>query len=389
MDPNTVIVVLSLNLVATGMLLALIGRRMPDRAGMRGFATGSIVFGVAYLLRAAQGQPVGDSLALNVVADSAMIFATLAFATGMRRFGGERPLGKRAIWALVMAFAAASLVATLRWGVVGRQVVLNLGLAGMYLALTVLTMRTVRRARPARRAPLSALVVCIGLLGLLTAARGLAVPFTGLTPLYQGLAAQLYYGYSMLATVVIGPTLLWMVFVQLNDRLARLAIHDPLTGLLNRHGLDDRLRQHFRSRQAQPLVLMQIDIDHFKRINDEHGHAVGDAVLRGVAQHLAHAVRAADFVARMGGEEFLVVCIGAAIAQAQELAERLRLGVAAYATPAAQGSVVCCTVSVGISPMVAGFEQWEAALREADRALYIAKESGRNRVARVVETVEV
>ena len=116
--------------------------------------------------------------------------------------------------------------------------------------------------------------------------------------LFEGRAAQIYYGYSMLATVVIGPTLLWMVFVRLNARLARLAVRDALTGLLNRHGLDDRLRQHFRGRQAQPLILMQIDLDHFKGINDEHGHAVGDAVLRGIAQHLAHAVRAADFVAR-------------------------------------------------------------------------------------------
>lgn len=378
MDPTTVILVLALNLIAIGALLAMIGRRMDESQGMRGFATGSVLFGLAYLLRLAMGhRSTGLASALP---DTVMVFSTLCYATGLRQFGGQSPLGWRFIAACSAAFGVLSLAGTLLWQDAGRHAVLNGGLALNYLTLSVLAATGRRRVGGTLRIPLGVLAVITGALGVLTAARSVAAATVGVEPLFAGLPAQIYYGYSTVVTVVLGPNLLWMVFMRLNDRLALLATHDPLTGLLNRHGLDEALRHHFGIRPPQALVLCQLDIDHFKRINDEHGHAAGDAVLRGVAETLASHVRAGDFVARLGGEEFLIGCSGADRAQALALAERLRLALAQRHHPVGGGESRGCTVSIGVSQAFHERARWEAAMREADAALYQAKQAGRNRV---------
>ena len=205
----------------------------------------------------------------------------------------------------------------------------------------------------------------------------------GSAPLFQGTAAQAFYAYSALVTVMLGPNMLWMLFVRLNDRLALLATHDPLTGLLNRNGLEEALKRHFGLRPPPPLVLLQVDVDHFKSVNDRYGHAVGDKVLRAVADVLSAQVRGGDFIARHGGEEFLVGCVDADTAQAQALAERLRLAVSGCRHVLADGEALSCTVSIGVSGILSDRSRWEAALRQADRALYAAKAAGRDRVETV------
>lgn len=149
---------------------------------------------------------------------------------------------------------------------------------------------------------------------------------------------------------------------------ALLAFRDDLTGLLNRRGITpllDGLRPG--------AGLLVVDIDRFKRVNDEHGHAVGDQVLRGVAASLCAAVRGHDEVARWGGEEFLVVVPTPGDAALAVVADRLRVAVAS--SPA----VPAVTVSVGAARLGAD-ETWEEALRHADAALYEAKAAGRDRV---------
>lgn len=386
MDPKTVIVILASNLIAVGTLLMLIGRRMDEAQGMRGFATGSVVFGAAYLLRLALGH--SSSGPLSVVPDAAMVYATLCYATGLRQFGGRTPLGRRAISAWVAVFAALSLAGTLLAQDVGRHVVLNGGLAITYGMLSVLAVQTTRRVTGTLQTPLTVLAVFTGLLAALTAVRSVVAATLGVSPLFVGLPAQVYYGYSTIVTVVLGPNLLWMVFVRLNDRLAQLATHDPLTGLLNRNGLDETMQRHFGTRPPHALVLCQVDVDHFKRINDGHGHAAGDAVLKGVAQTLAAQVRGGDFVARLGGEEFLVGCSGADRADALALAERLRAAVAQRRHAVAGGDSVGCTVSIGVSPVFVARADWETALRAADAALYQAKQGGRNRVVAAPDDAE-
>ncbi len=156
-----------------------------------------------------------------------------------------------------------------------------------------------------------------------------------------------------------------------------LALADPLTGLPNRRALMARLdaELHAARRHGHALSAALIDIDHFKRINDQFGHADGDQVLQAIGPLLQGELRASDHLGRWGGEEFLLVCSHASQAACAELAERLRAAVEAFDFP--HGARV--TISVGVATLQAG-EDMQGLVGRADKALYAAKEQGRNRV---------
>jgi diguanylate cyclase (GGDEF)-like protein len=165
----------------------------------------------------------------------------------------------------------------------------------------------------------------------------------------------------------------------LNTQLSELASRDALTRVLNRNGLEEVLSRHFAERSTRPVTLMQVDIDNFKRINDSHGHAAGDLVLREVAASLNANIRASDFIARVGGEEFLVGCVAADDGVARSLAERLLAGIRKLEVMVPGTKIpVRCTVSIGISRRCNERADWEACWAEADRALYAAKAAGRD-----------
>lgn len=160
-----------------------------------------------------------------------------------------------------------------------------------------------------------------------------------------------------------------------HDDLEYAATHDALTGLVNRTGLDRlRAQRDAQHRLAtQPYVLVVLDIDHFKQVNDRHGHLFGDRALCAVADAISRSVRSTDVAARYGGEEFLVVLPDTRLAGGAEIAERIRAQVQALALP------VKVTVSVGIAD--GGPQDTpEAVFERADQALYRAKQAGRNRV---------
>lgn len=165
-----------------------------------------------------------------------------------------------------------------------------------------------------------------------------------------------------------------------NVQLAALAGEDALTGLYNRRRLLQRINELIeegrRHRRTHSLVLL--DLDHFKHVNDSHGHAAGDAVLRAVATTLHSALRAQDMAARYGGEELLLLLPNTPAQDAAEVAERLRQGIAALQLPCAQG-VLSVTASFGVAQLHPGqsAEQW---IERADLALYRAKRAGRNQV---------
>ncbi len=156
---------------------------------------------------------------------------------------------------------------------------------------------------------------------------------------------------------------------------------DPLTQLANRRGFDtraDRLLQACAISGAPASVLM-IDIDHFKRVNDTHGHDGGDVVLCAVAASLTGHIRSADVLARFGGEEFAILMPGADLGSAADRAEALRVAIADLAVEVAPGTVVQVNVSIGVAAYDGSLDE---TLQRADAALYVAKNTGRNRVAR-------
>ena len=168
-----------------------------------------------------------------------------------------------------------------------------------------------------------------------------------------------------------------------NQRLLDFSRRDGLTGVYNRRHLDDiavQLCQQARER-IQPLSLLMIDVDHFKQINDRHGHLVGDDCLRAIAQILDRRVReAGGTLARYGGEEFAALLPNTGLDQAQVLAESLRSEISSRPIAAGKRAIEL-TVSVGIFAVPPGYPTSAAELlRHADAALYIAKRGGRNRV---------
>jgi len=162
-------------------------------------------------------------------------------------------------------------------------------------------------------------------------------------------------------------------------QLQALAFHDPLTGLPNRKQLQERLESALRRGDAQrQLLVAMVDLDDFKRINDEHGHAVGDAVLCEAASRLAQALREQDTVARLGGDEFVVVVDDGAKLAPEEVARRLQR---AFAEPVeVEGRRFRIGLSIGMALGDAG-DDAQHLLQRADAAMYRAKEGGKNRWA--------
>ncbi len=163
------------------------------------------------------------------------------------------------------------------------------------------------------------------------------------------------------------------------EQLEHLSTVDPLTELFNRRHLDIELRDRL-SQPGSRIAVAMVDVDHFKQINDEYGHGVGDDVLRVVARRLRHATRADDIVARWGGEEFCVLLADIADDEHLEvLAERLRLAVCTYPISIGGSTHLAVAVSIGAARAVEGQRRPEGLIARADVALYRAKELGRNR----------
>lgn len=378
MDQRTLIIVLAIHLVSSGALFWLIGRNMPARSGVGRWALGALLFGLSYAGRWFTPEPPWW---LMVALDSAMVAAALLFLTGLLEFVG-RPAGRWPLLVGVVLVYAAVHALVFEWrGLDGRRVLHNLTLALLFGALAIAAAQARAHEHRALRAPLAMLAIMMGSLALLGGPRAIAMMVVDSSSFYQGVLAQVYYGYASLAAVMLGLNLVWLVFSRLTTQLAELASRDPLTRLLNRNGLDEVVARHFAARETRPVTLLQIDIDHFKRINDSLGHATGDRVLREVAAALAASVRASDFIARTGGEEFLVGCVAADEGVALALAERL-LAAARRLDIRVPGAKVPlhCTVSIGISGRCGQKADWERCWADADRALYAAKAAGRDRV---------
>jgi diguanylate cyclase (GGDEF)-like protein len=164
------------------------------------------------------------------------------------------------------------------------------------------------------------------------------------------------------------------------QRLAALASTDMLTGMINRRRMADHLQKELAlARDAKhPISVMLLDIDHFKIINDDYGHARGDQVIVAVGEVLRANMRQQDMVARWGGEEFLVLQPNASVDAARETAERIRRAVAAYVVRD-EADAIPVTVTIGVASWRDG-ERMEETMQRADAALYAGKRAGRDRV---------
>ncbi|MCE1249923.1 MAG: GGDEF domain-containing protein, partial [Comamonadaceae bacterium] len=237
--------------------------------------------------------------------------------------------------------------------------------------------RGLRLLRWALRAMIAVLLLR-ALLGVLPAAQGLS----GATLL------SLTFVASFAAMLMASLGFVFMSRDKLDASNRRLATTDALTGVANRRfiifALDRDVARAKRTRQ--PIALMVLDIDHFKRVNDAYGHLGGDQVLRHVVNVLCDRVRTQDMVGRYGGEEFLVLLPDTDLAGALVLAEQLRQSVQDSVCHW-QGQAIAVTISIGVyGGYPADTDSWDMLIDAADRAMYQAKQNGRNRVEVVTQT---
>jgi diguanylate cyclase (GGDEF)-like protein len=217
----------------------------------------------------------------------------------------------------------------------------------------------------------------------------LALPVVALTlmPLWHPASVSLHSpaGDLWLLALILALSA-WAAAAQLGLLLELLsarweATHDALSGLVNRRYALDLLERAIAAsrRSGQPLALLLLDLDRFKRINDEHGHAIGDAVIRCTGDVLQAAVRENEVAARVGGEEFAVVLPATGVDAARQAAERIRQRIESARVALPDGREVAVTTSIGLSMLQPG-DRPESLLARADAALYRAKNLGRNRV---------
>lgn len=206
-------------------------------------------------------------------------------------------------------------------------------------------------------------------------------------------------GLSSCAIGLLLAWLQWRNFIQINTQkqrlqaqaklleeqnytLSYLAEHDPLSGLLNRRAFNHIVERELLrcQRTQQPLCLLLLDLDHFKAINDRFGHPLGDAVIKRMATLLSSQVRGLDSLARLGGEEFMLLLSDCDREQGLQIAEKLRQLIESQ-LQVVDGKAVAVTVSIGMSYLDAGqLSSYESLYVASDRALYSAKQEGRNRV---------
>lgn len=255
------------------------------------------------------------------------------------------------------------------WGVVAQRPV-----SATLFPLQHLTRTVLRNAAPLGLVSLVLIWLCARRIAmpLWELARNVQNPDVSAAIVKVNAVDAWYYEAAELRRAVLGSLRV------LNERLGRLgraALADPLTGLLNRRGLQRARAELARSGVA--FGVLALDVDHFKTINDQYGHPVGDTVITGLGKLMQDSARRGDVLARVGGEEFLMLLPGIDLAGTAAVAERLRASVR-EAPLLPRGHV---TISIGASHCPQTDEDPELAIRQADKALYRAKHEGRDRVA--------
>ncbi len=373
---------LSLAIVLVSATLALVVGLMAERGrrdGMHAWALGLMTQALAYGLVALRDR-VGEGLA--VVLGATLQSAALALlGESLHQFYASRTR-RLALWMPVMAtFVNCSLLLH----VLPLRIWVNAALFAVQIALLLELLLRHWSATGGRGRYL--LFASWAIVLPLLLARGVVAGFCddamadlGAPSPMQGLSLAL-----VLCAALVGTLGFVLMSMERADcQMRQMAMHDELTGLASRRSTLEALEQQvaMACRSGQALTLLMLDIDHFKRVNDQFGHLAGDAALRHVANTLRARFRRQDLLGRFGGEEFLAILPATSAAGGgQVLAETVRDALAATPVLVAGETELCLTVSVGVAEVALdGATNSQAVIRAADLALYRAKLAGRNRV---------
>lgn len=381
LDIRTMIIMTSLLALMLAGLLALASLHADNIRGIRHWALAEFCIGLGLGVSFSFPQVVpGSGWAILTGAVLMVVGLNLQWA-GIRVFQGMAPRWRWMAAATVLLVLLDLWFAILHPDVAGRAIANSLLFAVINLACARALLIDVQ---PPLRTAYRLTGGSFALLALLFLARAVyvySVPSGG-----YGLYAQLainpvtfFIGSIIQLSLVFGFVL--MINYKIAGDLQVLAARDGLTGALNRRSLEEEFG-HLRalySRAGGVMSVMIIDVDHFKEINDKHGHLVGDEVLRRLARLIESAIRKQDYFARYGGEEFCILMPATAEPEAAMIAERIRERSAATSM-AVEGSDWFSTVSIGVADSaMAGFE-FAPLIAAADQSMYAAKQAGRNRV---------
>ena len=376
-----VVTVLAAFLLLAGGLFYLMARRLAWSHGLEMIALGGLLMGVGFSLQLAfPGRALTLPLLVNHTATATGI---LCFLAGSWSLAGRRPLAWRGFVAWALGYTAAQWIAEQLAGATGRYLMLAGVVGATYALIAISLFRGARHQARELQFGFILMAVLATAMGSLNVIRAYLLSRHGMAALDMDSGfQQIFYTLVAVAAVVMTPVLVWMVFTRLSAQLKTMASTDALTGALNRHGLTEVLERHWRLVPGAVVVLLMIDIDHFKAINDQHGHPVGDAVLAMVARVIKAELGGMGHVARLGGEEFAVVWLDGDEPRALRLADRLRRTIAreCVAAGTVPGGPLSCSVSIGVSRPCSGMAGLDHAMAEADRAMYLGKQAGRNQV---------
>lgn len=360
-------------LVALAMVLLAYGNR--ENRGLRGLAVGASVVTVGLVLLGLRAVGIPDWA--SVVLGNGLTALGLAQMTaGLRRYFG-RPAGWPGLLVpVVLDFAAmiwfSQVVDAIAWRIFSAS--MAYAWFGALVAAEFL--------RPAADETWRGPRLMVGLAQLIHVGVSL---WRGIAAVAGAAPPELFAPYWINAVAFLDAIVTYLAFAigmilvegqRLQARLATLAASDPLTGLANRRGFVDRVSA---MPAGQGAVLLLVDFDHFKSVNDRYGHAAGDAVLIEAGRRFLAARRPGDCIGRLGGEEFAWFMPGTTIEAARGLAEALRADFAARPIAIGEGEVDL-RISVGVAAMPSDGADWPEIYRVADERLYRAKDQGRDRV---------
>jgi diguanylate cyclase (GGDEF)-like protein len=361
-------------------VLALVARR-DGSDGLRDWSAGLAVHVLAYALYALRGQ-VSD--VWSIVVANVALSATFAFLLrGLAHFQRAR----LPVWWVWTPVVLMLLVFALWMNDITQRVLWGTALLLVQTAQLQAQLLRHWAMVPGRGRILISAGLLLFALMMTTRAAGVMLGRFEIVSLTDSNAIQ--GATFLLGAVTMLLAALGMVVMTREEADARnreLALRDELSGLHNRRSIQQVLQQQLAvaRRQQRPLSVLIIDIDHFKQVNDTHGHLSGDRVLHDLAQRLRTRLRAQDAAARWGGEEFLVVLPDTTGEGAVALAEELRQAVQQKPFTVQDGQPVALTISAGVHALPEGPQaETDDMVLLADRALYRAKERGRNRVERL------
>ena len=380
------------HLLCFAVMFLLFSKRLQGKKmGMDAFAMGNLLLSLAYVLQLIEGGAAWSPM--SVLNHTLTLASPVAYWIGaMRFFGHSAPLA-RPLLTFAAAYGIAQVMVQLTLGTVARYAMLSGIAALMFLVMTITVIHGARTFARELDREMVFFGVLIGGLCVLNALKFIKLLDSGVEALQMDRNFQLvFYVYMSFLATVLPPSIVWLVLRRLNDELRGVAARDPLTQLLNRRGLTEALQLQLNSRKTEHAHLLMVDVDHFKRINDTYGHQIGDSVLSSVADALRATARRGDLVSRLGGEEFVVVCLDTDSQGTLQLAERLRSAVERLAIkiPGSEHPLHC-TATIGVSLSFANENALAVAMRQADVALYRGKGAGRNRVEsfQVTDSIQV